>query len=238
MTYYGRWTYKYEIAAKKGAAAAIIVHETEPAGYPFEVVRSSWSGEHFDLATPDENIGRVAVRAGSRSTRAKELFAAAGQDFDALKTAARAARLQARSARRRRASFTIDNTLRDDRLAQRGRHGCEGSDPSSRTSTSSTSRTGTTSASTTPPVDGDQIFNGALDNASGMAALLELARRHSRRCRRRRSDRSFSSPSPPKSRGCWARSTTPQHPLYPLDEDARRHQHRRHERLGAHEARS
>ena len=49
MTYYGRWTYKYEIAAKKGAAAAIIVHETEPAGYPYEVVSASWGRENFEI---------------------------------------------------------------------------------------------------------------------------------------------------------------------------------------------
>ena len=52
MTYYGRWTYKYEIASEKGAAAAILVHETGPAGYPFEVVRGSWSRENFDIAQP------------------------------------------------------------------------------------------------------------------------------------------------------------------------------------------
>src|SRR5262244_963153 len=60
MTYYGRWTYKYEIASEKGAAAAIIVHETGPAGYPFEVVKGSWSRENFDIAQPDKNMGRVA----------------------------------------------------------------------------------------------------------------------------------------------------------------------------------
>src|SRR6476620_1846408 len=52
MTYYGRWTYKYEIAAKKGAAAAVIIHETEPAAYPYSVVRSSWSKENFELDNP------------------------------------------------------------------------------------------------------------------------------------------------------------------------------------------
>ena len=61
MTYYGRWTYKYEIASEKGAAAAIIIHETGPAGYPFEVVSGSWGRENFDLRRPDKNMGRVAV---------------------------------------------------------------------------------------------------------------------------------------------------------------------------------
>src|ERR671912_913070 len=88
MTYYGRWTYKYEIASSKGAAAAIIVHETGPAGYPYEVVSGSWSRENFDIQSPDKNMGRVAVESWITSDRAKELFTASGQDFDALKKAA------------------------------------------------------------------------------------------------------------------------------------------------------
>ena len=63
MTYYGRWTYKYEIAAEKGAAAAVIVHETGPAGYPYEVVTASWGRENFEIQTPDRNMARVAVEA-------------------------------------------------------------------------------------------------------------------------------------------------------------------------------
>src|SRR6202011_1386299 len=61
MTYYGRWTYKFEKASELGAAGCLIVHETEPAGYPWEVVRNSWSGEQFDLVSPDKNMGRVGV---------------------------------------------------------------------------------------------------------------------------------------------------------------------------------
>ena len=62
MTYYGRWTYKYEIAAQKGAAAAIIIHETEPAAYPWQVVRSSWSKENFELDNPNKNMDAVSAR--------------------------------------------------------------------------------------------------------------------------------------------------------------------------------
>src|SRR3546814_1739265 len=62
MTYYGRWTYKYEIASKLGAAAAIIVHEAVPAAYPWEVVENSWSGEQFSLAADDRNLSKVAVQ--------------------------------------------------------------------------------------------------------------------------------------------------------------------------------
>ena len=75
MTYYGRWTYKYEIASEKGAAAAILIHETGPAGYPFEVVRGSWSRENFDIAqAPSEGRGsdRVAVEGWITEAKARE----------------------------------------------------------------------------------------------------------------------------------------------------------------------
>ena len=62
MTYYGRWTYKYEIASEKGAAAVILVHETGPAGYPFEVVQGSWSRENFDIAEPAAGNSRLPRR--------------------------------------------------------------------------------------------------------------------------------------------------------------------------------
>jgi hypothetical protein len=88
MTYYGRWTYKYEIATEKGAAAAIIIHETGPAGYPYEVVSGSWSRENFDIQTPDKNMKRPAVEGWITNARARELLTASGQDLDALKKAA------------------------------------------------------------------------------------------------------------------------------------------------------
>src|SRR5213596_2562631 len=88
MTYYGRWTYKYEIAAKKGAAAAIIIHETEPAAYPWQVVKSSWSKENFELDNPNKNMDAVLARSWITLDVAKKLFADSGQDFDALKKSA------------------------------------------------------------------------------------------------------------------------------------------------------
>src|SRR5437660_1710399 len=88
MTYYGRWTYKYEIAAQKGAAAAIIIHETEPAAYPYSVVRTSWSKENFELDAPDKNAGAVSVRSWITLDIAKKLLADSGQDFEALKKSA------------------------------------------------------------------------------------------------------------------------------------------------------
>ncbi len=86
MTYYGRWTYKYEKAAELGAAGCLIVHETGPAGYPWEVVRDSWGGESFNLvAAGQEHASRRPWRDGSPASRREELFRAAGLDFDAEK---------------------------------------------------------------------------------------------------------------------------------------------------------
>lgn len=172
MTYYGRWTYKYEIASEKGAAAAIIIHETGPAGYPYEVVSGSWSRENFDIQRPDKNMGRVAVESWITSDRAKELFTASGQDFDALKKAAvtkdfKPVTLNAK------ANFDIKNTLRE--INSNNVVGkLEGSDPNLKNEyvvySAHWDHLGRD-----PKLQGDQIFNGALDNASGIAALLEIA---------------------------------------------------------------
>src|SRR5262249_19034154 len=87
MTYYGRWTYKYEIGQQKGAAAVLIVHETGPAGYGFNVVQGK-TGEQFDLVTPDKNMSRPSIEVWITLDKAKELLKVAGQDFDALKAQA------------------------------------------------------------------------------------------------------------------------------------------------------
>jgi len=88
MTYYGRWTYKYEEAARQGAAAAIIVHETAPASYGWNVVSDSWAGGQIDLVRPDKGASRAAVESWLTIEASRDLFSAAGMDFDAMKTAA------------------------------------------------------------------------------------------------------------------------------------------------------
>jgi Zn-dependent M28 family amino/carboxypeptidase len=88
MTYHGRWTYKFEEASRQGAAAAIIVHETAPASYDWSVVRNSWSGAQFYLDRPDGNAGRTALEGWITTDRARQLAELAGQDFEALKAAA------------------------------------------------------------------------------------------------------------------------------------------------------
>ncbi len=170
MTYYGRWTYKYEEAARQGAAGVLIVHETEPAGYPWDVVTGSWAGTRFTLENPD-NASRAAVEGWITVDAARQLFRDAGMDYDSLK--ARAARREFKAVPLGlKASVTVRNTIRR--------------------STSNNVLAvlpGTTRADeyviylahwdhlgrdTTR--QGDQIFNGALDNASGVAGLLELAK--------------------------------------------------------------
>jgi Zn-dependent M28 family amino/carboxypeptidase len=176
MTYYGRWTYKFEIASEKGAAAAIVVHETGPAGYPFAAL-ASWRQENFDVQTPDKNLKRVAVEAWITDTKAKELFAAAGQNFESLKKAALSKDFKP-IALNAKANITIKTALREI-ISHNVIAKIEGSDPKLKDEyiiyTAHWDHMGRDER-----LQGDQIFNGALDNASGTAALLEIAEAYTR----------------------------------------------------------
>ncbi|MBF8965437.1 M28 family peptidase [Pontibacter sp. FD36] len=173
MTYYGRWTYKYEIAAEKGAAAAIIIHETGPAGYPYEVVSGSWSRENFDISNAGKNMDRLSVESWITEEKARELFTASGNSFEKLKNAAaqkgfKPVPLNAK------ANFNIKNQLREvesrNVIAK-----LEGSDPDLKDEyvvyTAHWDHLGKDEK-----LQGDQIYNGAMDNASGTAGLIELAK--------------------------------------------------------------
>ena len=213
MTYYGRWMYKYEIAAKKGAAAAIIIHETEPAAYPWQVVGSSWSKENFELDNPNKNMDAVPARSWITLDVAKKLFADAGQDFDALKKSAikkdfRPVALNAKAnidIKQQVRSFKSHNVIGE----------LEGSDPNLNNEfvfyTAHWDHLGRH-----PELQGDQIFNGAIDNASGVAGLIEIAA-------------AFSKINPAPKRSVLFMATTAEeagllgakyyatHPLYPPD---------------------
>jgi Zn-dependent M28 family amino/carboxypeptidase len=212
MTYYGRWTYKYEIAAEKGAAGCLIIHQTEPAGYPWEVVKTSNTGEQFDLVRPDKGMSRVAVEGWITYDKAKELFAMTGKDLEALQKAAvdrnfRPFPLGAR------ASLTLHNRIRT--IESRNMVGrLEGTDPKLRDEyviyTAHWDHLGIG-----PEVNGDKIYHGAMDNASGVAGLFEMAR-------------AFGKVQPPPRRSILFLSVTAEekgllgsqyyaeHPLYPL----------------------
>jgi len=172
MTYYGRWSYKYEIAAEKGAAAAVIIHETEPAAYPYSVVMSSWGTENFEIDATDKNMKQLPVRSWITLDVAKKLLADSGQDFDALKQAAlrkdfRPVALGAK------ANFNLKQTVRSFR-SRNAVGKIEGSDPKLKDEwllyTAHWDHLGRE-----PEKPGDNIYNGAIDNASGIAAILELA---------------------------------------------------------------
>jgi Zn-dependent M28 family amino/carboxypeptidase len=213
MTYYGRWTYKYEIAAKKGAAAAIIIHETEPAAYPWQVVRSSWSKENFELDNANKNMDAVSARSWITLDVAKKLLADCGQNFDGLKKSAiakdfRPVVLNAKAnieIKQQVRSFKSHNVI--------GK--LEGSDPKLSGEyviyTAHWDHLGRH-----PELQGDQIFNGAIDNASGVASVIELAA-------------AFTKINPPPKRSVLFMATTAEeagllgakfyaeHPLYPLE---------------------
>jgi Zn-dependent M28 family amino/carboxypeptidase len=172
MTYYGRWTYKFEEGARRGAAGILIVHETGPAGYPFSVVQGNL-GERFDLITPDKNMSRASIEGWLSLDATKKLLSMAGQDFDTLKKQALTREFRPVPLGLT-ASVAISNKLRTIQsknvLAK-----LEGSDPQLKDQwvvyTAHWDHLGIGA-----PVNGDKIYNGALDNASGVAQVLEIAR--------------------------------------------------------------
>ena len=173
MTYYGRWTYKFEKAAELGVAGCFIIHQTDRAGYGWEVVRNSWSGEQFDLATPEKNMDRAEIEGWVSGEEARALFKLAGKDLEALKKAA-ATREFRPVPLGVRAKLAVRNTLRNvdsnNVIAK-----LAGSDPKLKNEyvlyCAHWDHFGIG-----PEVNGDRIYNGAKDNASGTAALLEMAR--------------------------------------------------------------
>ncbi|MGY0620510.1 M28 family metallopeptidase [Lysobacter sp. A378] len=177
MTYYGRWTYKYEEAARQGAAAALIIHDTRGASYGWDVVKNSWSGAQFDLAPADDPEPRLPAQGWITGEVAREMLGELGHGLDDLyraanKTGFKAIPLDASL------SLDLDSTIREkssrnviallpgatrpdeavvymahwDHL---GDHGGEGHDDSD--------------------ADKDTIYNGAVDNASGVAGILGIA---------------------------------------------------------------
>jgi Zn-dependent M28 family amino/carboxypeptidase len=172
MTYYGRWVYKLDVGAARRAAGVLIVHETGPAGYGFSVVQGRL-GEQFDLRAADDNVGRPAVEGWLTLEKARALFALAGKDLDVLKrgAATRAFRPVPLGVT---ASTRIRNVLRP--VNSRNVAGrLDGSDPHLKDEhvvfTAHWDHFGIG-----PAIDGQTVRHGALDNATGVAGLLEIAR--------------------------------------------------------------
>ena len=173
MTWYGRWPYKYEEAARQGAAGAIIIHETGAAAYGWDVVRNSWTGPQIVLSDADGGADQSPVIGWLTQDSARDLFDGAGLDFDALVTAAAAPGFEAVPIGDIRASVTLTNTIRQS-VSNNVVAVIPGSERPDETIiyTAHWDHLGIN-----PELPGDTIYNGAVDNATGTAALLALARK-------------------------------------------------------------
>ncbi|MGH9173548.1 MAG: M28 family peptidase, partial [Vicinamibacterales bacterium] len=173
LTYYGRWTYKFEEAARQGAAGALLIHTDESATYPWQVVQSSWTGTQYSLP-PAEGAPALGIKAWIQNDAAKDLAARGGQDLDQLRASAvkrgfkavplsvrAAATLQQRSARK--TSPNVIGVLKGTNEQQ------------AVVFTSHYDHFGTREPQPGDKPDTDRIFNGAYDNASGCAAVLTIA---------------------------------------------------------------
>ena len=173
MTYYGRWVYRFEEAARQGAEALIIIHETEPASYPWKVVQNSWSGKQIDLKRPNLGMDRIKVEGWITNEIAEELFNEAGLNLEKLKENALSNNfvpvplngIKMNAKLSNDLSFSVSHNVGGlkvgstspeeyvlmiahwDHLGKRGYHS----------------------------ISNDQIYNGAVDNATGVAGILELA---------------------------------------------------------------
>jgi Zn-dependent M28 family amino/carboxypeptidase len=170
--YYGRWTYKYESAARQGAAGAIIIHTTPSAGYPFQVVQTSWTGEQFEL--PAENEPRIQARGWVTEDAARELMTLAGKDLTKLIESAKSkdfvpVPLGIRT--------SLDFKSKLNRSTTANVYGVlPGSDPKVNPEyviyTAHHDHLGVGE----PDATGDRIYNGAMDNASGVAQVLAIGK--------------------------------------------------------------
>ncbi len=170
--YYGRWSYKYESAARAGAVGAIIIHTTPSAAYGWNVVQNSWTGEQFEL--PDAGEARILLRAWTTEAATRRLLALAGLDLDTLVA-------QARSRAFRPVPLGIRTSLRLANTLSRGETGnvlglLPGSDPALKAQAVVFSAHHDHLGIGKPDARGDTIYNGAVDNATGVAEVLAIAR--------------------------------------------------------------
>jgi len=170
--YYGRWTYKYESAARQGAAGAIIIHTTPSAGYPWQVVQTSWSGTQFEIPAAGEP--RVQVRAWTTEDATRKLFQAAGKDLAKLIE-------QARNRDFKPVPLGITTSLTFNNEVTKTRTAnvlgiLPGSDPKLKDEVVIYTAHHDHLGIGQPDKNGDKIYNGAVDNASGCATVVAIAR--------------------------------------------------------------
>ena len=174
MTYYGRWDYKFGEAARQGAAGAIMVHDTLPAAYPWSTVTNSWTGPQFDMVLPDQGAALASVEGWITRDSAETLFTKAGLNLDEMYEKARQSGFSAVPMGLNASAALVNETeLVNSRNVAAILRGSEAPDEIF------IYMAHWDHLGTDPKLEGDNIYNGALDNASGTAALLELARAYS-----------------------------------------------------------
>ena len=173
MTYYGRWTYKFEEAAKQGAAAAIIIHEEEAAAYPWSVVENSWTGPQLDLQRKDLGMSRTILESWISIDAADEIFTFTGFNYDLLKEFALDKTFQAFEMK----GLSLTSNINSD-ISYFSSHNLIGyKEGVSRPEEYLIFMAHWDHLGVNKDLIGDQIFNGAADNATGVAAVIELARK-------------------------------------------------------------
>ena len=212
MTYYGRWTYKYEEAARHGALGVLIVHETEPASYGWATVENSNTNAIFDIQRADPRQTHVDLEAWIQRDVAVRMFRQAGLDFQQLKKQAQANTFRAVPLK----SATLSASYRVTRTTVVSKN-VAGILPGAATpeQTLIYSAHWDHLGVGVPDATGDRIFNGAADNASGVAALLELARLFSSAPRPKRSVLFLALTA--EEQGLLGSEYYAIHPLYPLE---------------------
>ena len=220
LTYYGRWTYKYEEAARRGAVGAILLHTDQSAGYPWSVVRTSNGSWRFDIARgANDSTPFLQFRSWVTDDAARRLMKLAGQDLDALRTKAATrefqpvnlglkGKLNLKSEVKRVAASNVVGIL-------------EGSDPQLRNEYVVYSAHWDHLGIGAPNKDGDTIYNGALDNATGCAVVLSIAESIARTPMAQRPKRSslFLFPTA-EEQGLLGAEWYAKHPVVPLDKTA------------------
>jgi len=173
LTYYGCWTYKYEEAARQGASGVLLVHETAPASYGWTTVRNSGVSPQFDIVRPDAERVHVPMRGWIQRDLAVSLFKDTGLDFEAEK--ARAQREGFKAVMLKDTTVSVDFATQRDRISSRNVLGVlPGSKRVDETVIVSGHWDGYGIG--TPDVSGDRIYNAAVDNATAIASMIELAR--------------------------------------------------------------
>ena len=173
MTYYGRWVYKFQEAARRGAAGVLVIHETAGAGYPWSTLQNSGTAPKLDIVRADPNAERVPAQGWIQRDVAAELLAQAGLDYETLKAAAQRDDFQPVALDG--VTLSLDFRQRADRFNSRNvvalRRGSAHPDE-----TVIIGAHWDAFGRAVPNAQGDDIYNGAVDNATGVAAVLEMAR--------------------------------------------------------------